>query len=83
MAIRFSKVAFLEIISTMLLLINKNLHFVEKRGKSISIFDSTYHLEYSDPLAGDLFMETTNVPEYTLEDAFSSLFSDLELNYQM
>jgi flagellar biosynthesis GTPase FlhF len=62
--------------------INKSYLLLTDVPEMVSIFDRTYHLEYSDPLAGDLFMETTSDPYYTLEDALSSPFSDLQLNYQ-
>lgn len=48
----------------------------------VSIFDTIYNLEYSDPLAGDIFMKRTNFPYNTLKDAFGKLFSDLQVNYK-
>jgi hypothetical protein len=48
----------------------------------ISVFDKIYHLEYSDSLAGDLFIENTNLPYYSLEHALRDLFYGSQLSYQ-
>ena len=42
----------------------------------VSVFDNIYYLQYSDPLGGDLFMQTTNLPYYSLENAFNNLFGE-------
>ena len=41
-----------------------------------------YCLQYSDPFAGDLFMETNNIPYYSLGNALNNLFLDSQLNCQ-
>ena len=41
-----------------------------------------YCLQYSDPFAGDLFMETNNIPYYSLGNALNNLFLDSQLMLQ-
>ena len=48
----------------------------------VSVFDKIYHLEYSDSLAGDLFIENTNLPYCSLEHALRDLFYGSQLSYQ-
>ena len=48
----------------------------------VSIFGKIYYLQYSNPLVGDLFMTTSNLPHYSLENALTNLFFASELNYQ-
>ena len=38
-----------------------------------SVFDHIYYLQFGDPFSGDIFMATTNLPYYSLENAFNNL----------
>ena len=48
----------------------------------ISVHNNVYYLQYSDSLAGDVFMITDNEPFYSLISAFNKIFSHAELDYQ-
>ena len=48
----------------------------------VSVSDQMYSLQYSVSFAGDLFMTTTNLPYFSLENAVNNLFLDSELNHQ-
>ena len=48
----------------------------------LTVSDQMYRLQYSDPFSSDLFMETNNLPQYSLENALNNLFLDSQLNYQ-
>ena len=46
----------------------------------ISVHNNVYNLQYSDSLAGDVFM--ISEPFYSLISAFNKIFSHAELDYQ-
>ena len=48
----------------------------------VSVFDGIYCMQYGDPFAGDLFMENTALPYYSIENALNNLFTETHLNYQ-
>ena len=62
--------------------VNKSYLLLTDVPELVSVFDNIYSLQYSEPLAGDLFMETTNLPYYSLENALYNLFDDSQFNYQ-
>ena len=54
--------------------INKPFLLSTDLPEMVSIFGKIYYLQYSNPLAGDLFMTTSNLPHYSLENALTDLF---------
>ncbi len=62
--------------------VNKSYLLLTDVPEMVSIFDKVYQLQYSDSLAGNLFMETTNLPYYCLENALHNLFYGSQLSYQ-
>ena len=62
--------------------INKTFLLLTDVPKIVSVSDQMYSLQYSVSFAGDLFMATTNLPYYSLENTLNNLFLDSELNYQ-
>ena len=48
----------------------------------ISVHNNVYYLvQYSDSLAGDVFMITDNEPFYSLISAFNKIFSHAEVDH--
>ena len=45
-----------------------------------SVSDKIYHLQYSDPCGGDLFMTTVTLP-YSLQNALNNLFLSSQINF--
>jgi hypothetical protein len=51
----------------------------------VSVFDGIYCMQYGEPFAGDLFMENTALPYYSIDNAhyaLNNLFAETHLNYQ-
>ena len=61
--------------------VNKSYLLLTDVPEVVSVFDNIYHLKYSDPFAGDLFMSSPTPPYYSLESALNNLFEDTEFNY--
>ena len=61
--------------------LNSQRHEVSEPN-CLTVSDQMYRLQYSDPFSSDLFMETNNLPQYSLENALNNLFLDPQLNYQ-
>ena len=62
--------------------INKTFLLLTDVPEIVSVSDQMYSLQYSVSFAGDLFMTTTNLPYFSLENAVNNLFLYSELNYQ-
>ena len=62
-------------------LVNKDLLLLIDVPELVSIYDEIYNLDYSDPLAGDVFMGCSDEPFYSLEDALNKIFLCSRLNY--
>jgi hypothetical protein len=62
--------------------VNKSYLLLTDVPEMVSNFNKIYQLQYSDSLAGNLFMETTNLPYYCLENALHNLFYGSQLSYQ-
>ena len=61
--------------------INKDFLFLTDVPEMASMSDKIYHLQYSDPCGGDLFMTTVMLPYYSLQNALNNLFLSSQINY--
>ncbi|CAB3992941.1 ATP-dependent DNA helicase PIF1 [Paramuricea clavata] len=62
--------------------VNKSYLLLIDVPEMVSVFDGIYCMQYGDPFAGDLFMENTTLPYYSMEGALNNLFTEAHLNYQ-
>ena len=58
--------------------VNKTYLLLTDLPEVVSILNGTYFLEYSDPLAGDVFLDNNNIPYYSLENTLNNLFLHYE-----
>ena len=61
--------------------INKNFLLLTDVPEIVSVSDKIYHLQYSDPCGGDLFMTTVTLPYYSMQNALNNLFLSSQINY--
>ena len=47
----------------------------------VSVSDKIYHLQYSDPCGGDLFVTSVTLPYHSLQNALNNLFLSSQINY--
>ena len=60
--------------------INKDFLLLTDVPEMASVSDKIYHLQYSDPCGGDLFMTTVTLP-YSLQNALNNLFLSSQINF--
>ncbi|CAB3983453.1 ATP-dependent DNA helicase PIF1 [Paramuricea clavata] len=62
--------------------VNKSYLLLTDVPEMVSVFDGIYCMQYGEPCAGDLFMENTTLPYYSIEGALNNPFTEAHLNYQ-